>query len=191
MIEILRAKTHRHMPWKNGGGVTVEIAIHPAGATVDDFDWRISTATVAQDGAFSVFPGIDRTLSVLEGNGIILSVDGTETRLTQISAPYGFAADAATNARLIDGAIIDLNIMTRRGLYAHAVKRIVLDHQTIHMAVNGDNYLFIASGFMRLKCAEQEEDLQAKDCAVLHAQQDLSVKLTGQAIAYLINFKRV
>ncbi len=75
-LTILKAENHRRMPWKNGGGVTVEIAIHPQGASVDDFDWRVSMATVASDGPFSVFPGIDRTLSVLEGDGILLDVEG-------------------------------------------------------------------------------------------------------------------
>ena len=50
-------------PWKNGGGSTTEIAIAPLGATVDKFDWRISLATIANSGPFSVFPGVDRTLA--------------------------------------------------------------------------------------------------------------------------------
>ncbi len=90
MIAVLKAQTHRRMPWKNGGGVTVEIAIHPAGASVDDFDWRVSMATVASDGPFSIFSGIDRTLSVLEGDGIVLDVEGQETTLTRQSAPLSF-----------------------------------------------------------------------------------------------------
>ncbi|MBM7325185.1 HutD family protein, partial [Agrobacterium sp. S2] len=49
------------MPWKNGGGVTTEIIVHPAKASMADFDWRISMANVAQDGPFSIFPGVDRT----------------------------------------------------------------------------------------------------------------------------------
>ncbi|MBN7823193.1 HutD family protein, partial [Bowmanella yangjiangensis] len=46
------------MPWKNGGGSTLELAICPVGASLDDFDWRISSASVASSGAFSRFPGI-------------------------------------------------------------------------------------------------------------------------------------
>lgn len=55
-MKIIRASEYKTMPWKNGGGVTVEIAIHPPGASVNAFDWRISMATVAQDGPFSSFP---------------------------------------------------------------------------------------------------------------------------------------
>lgn len=43
-MRILRASDHKRMPWKNGKGETVEIAVFPEGASVDTFDWRISMA---------------------------------------------------------------------------------------------------------------------------------------------------
>lgn len=114
-MKILRASEYKTMPWKNGGGVTVEIAIHPPGASVDAFEWRISMATVAQDGPFSSFPGIDRTLAIIEGNGMALSIAGDEpVALTTKSTPLPFAADVPVDASLMDGSIVDLNIMTRR-----------------------------------------------------------------------------
>ena len=61
-MRILRAPDYRVMPWKNGGGTTTEVAVSPEGAGLDHFDWRISMARVEQDGPFSTFPGIDRTL---------------------------------------------------------------------------------------------------------------------------------
>lgn len=63
---------------KNGGGITTEIIVHPANASMADFDWRMSMADVAQDGPFSIFPGIDRTLCILEGAGMSLSIDERE-----------------------------------------------------------------------------------------------------------------
>ncbi|TIN81446.1 MAG: HutD family protein, partial [Mesorhizobium sp.] len=71
-MRILRAAEYRSMPWKNGGGVTTEIAVSPSGAGLDDFDWRVSMARVELSGPFSQFAGIDRTLAVLEGEGIVL-----------------------------------------------------------------------------------------------------------------------
>ena len=62
---ILRSPDHRRMPWKNGRGETTEIAVHPAGASIDDFGWRVSMAGVAEDGDFSLFPGIAITLTVV------------------------------------------------------------------------------------------------------------------------------
>ena len=121
-MRILRAGNYRRMPWKNGGGETAEIAVFPEGAGLDDFGWRVSMATVEAGGPFSAFPGVDRTLSILEGEGMILSVEGRiPIGLTSRSDPLTFPADVATSARLIAGPITDLNVMTRRGRYRHAV----------------------------------------------------------------------
>ena len=79
-MRILRASGHKRMPWKNGKGETIEIAVFPEGASVDTFDWRISMAPVASNGPFSVFPGIDRTLSILTGDGMMLSVEDMARR---------------------------------------------------------------------------------------------------------------
>ncbi len=124
-MRIIRAAACRTMPWKNGGGTTTEIAVAPEGASLADFGWRISMAHVGGDGPFSSFPGIDRTLSVLTGNGIRLAFgDGETVRLDRASAPFAFAADRAVDGLLVDGAIDDLNVMSRRGAWAHRVERL-------------------------------------------------------------------
>ena len=66
-MRILRASDYKRTPWKNGAGETVELAVFPPGASVGDFDWRISMSSLVADGAFSLFPGIDRTLCILSG----------------------------------------------------------------------------------------------------------------------------
>ena len=60
------------MAWKNGGGETAEIAVFPEGACYDDFHWRLSMARIAADGPFSTFPNVDRTLALIEGNGMVI-----------------------------------------------------------------------------------------------------------------------
>ena len=126
-MRILRAADYRVMPWKNGGGTTTEIAVSPAGAGLDDFDWRVSMARVEGSGPFSSFAGIDRTLSVLEGEGIVLDIAGQPVvPLTPASQPFFFAADLPTSAALIAGPITDLNVMTRRGRMLHSVERLTI-----------------------------------------------------------------
>jgi len=128
MATLLRNADHRRMPWKNGRGETVEVFVHPQGAGLTDFGWRVSMATVASDGPFSVFPGIDRTLTVLSGDGMALSIDGFGDRLlTPTSEPLAFPADAPTTARLTGGPITDLNVMTRRGHFEHTLSRHTAD----------------------------------------------------------------
>ncbi|RKE86278.1 HutD family protein [Rhizobium sp. AG855] len=131
-MHVLRSANHKRMPWKNGKGETVEIAVSPPGATVDNFDWRISMATVAEDGPFSVFDGIDRTLSVLTGEGITLSVEGHAPHsLRPECAPHAFPADRQTSATLLAGPVTDLNVMSRRGAFTHAVERVVTRQLTL------------------------------------------------------------
>lgn len=123
-MRVLRAADHRRMPWKNGGGETIEIAVHPHGAGLDDFDWRVSIARVASDGPFSAFEDVDRILVVLEGEGLELSVEGMGPHiLTTRSDPIAFPADRPTAARLTAGPITDLNVMTRRGRATAALHR--------------------------------------------------------------------
>ena len=100
-------------PWKNGGGVTRQIACFPTGRGLNDFDWRLSTAEVAQDGPFSCFEGVDRRLYILAGAGLDLRLaDGTQ-RLRQ-GEHLDFKGEAAVFGALIDGPVTDFNIMVRR-----------------------------------------------------------------------------
>ncbi|MFD1199278.1 HutD family protein [Brucella gallinifaecis] len=186
-FKILKAQDHRRMPWKNGGGVTIEIAIHPIHASVDNFDWRVSTASVANDGPFSVFPGIDRTLSVLEGNGIVLDVEGAKTTLTRETPPFAFAADASSGACLINGPITDLNVMTRRGKFAHHVDRMVIDDSLV-LAPDANTMLaFCAEGNFDLKTDKETAHLSTHDCLIMSGETQFSPELLGKGIIYRIS----
>lgn len=109
-------------PWKNGAGLTREIAF--GGASAADFDWRISLAEVARDAPFSAFPGIDRCIVLLRGAGMRLrSANGTiDHALTTPLAPFCFAGEAALDATLADGPCSDFNVMTRRGVFRSEVR---------------------------------------------------------------------
>ncbi|AJF63835.1 HutD/Ves family protein [Streptomyces vietnamensis] len=111
---ILRAHDRTPAPWKNGGGITTEVLAHPQGAGTDDFAWRISVADVASSGPFSAFEGVDRIITVVEGPGMALTVDGTEHVVDTRYAPFAFSGDATTDCRLLDGPIVDFNVMVRR-----------------------------------------------------------------------------
>lgn len=100
--------------WRNGGGETREIACWPVGG--DDFAWRASIATIEQDGPFSVFPDIDRSITLLSGDGVVLSSPDWEAHtLSTPLQPFTFPGDIPIHARLLGGSSQDFNIMTRRG----------------------------------------------------------------------------
>ncbi len=122
-MQILRASDRIAVPWKNGGGITREVAVHPEGAGLADFGWRVSVATVARGGPFSSFPGIDRHIALFEG--VILLDMGSYGigRLSPDAAPFSFPGDAPANAQVIVGPATDLNVMTRRGAFTGRLSR--------------------------------------------------------------------
>jgi hypothetical protein len=123
-LVLLRADRHRRMAWKNGGGVTTEIWAEPAGSDLETFHWRLSMADVAADGPFSIFPGIDRTLAVLRGEGIALEIEPVGTVIAgPEGTPVAFPGDARVHGRLLRGPIRDLNVMTRRGRLVASMRR--------------------------------------------------------------------
>jgi uncharacterized protein len=116
---LVPAARFRAMPWRNGGGTTWEIArgrIDSQGADDDDdaWHWRFSIAEIASDGPFSAFPHIDRLLTVVEGAGIALTIDGAEPRLLHPGDDIQFRGEAAIGCALVAGPTRDLNLMVDR-----------------------------------------------------------------------------
>ncbi len=133
-------------PWRNGGGETREITSQPLGNTV--FDWRASIATIAQDGPFSAFNGIDRSITLLEGDGVHLySAGQVDHQLQNIGEPFAFSGDVALEATLLGSPSQDFNIMTRRG---HCSARVQPIAETIGLSLQHAGVLYVLSGEWQL-----------------------------------------
>ncbi len=74
-------------------------------------------------GPFSAFPGVDRTLVLIEGTGLSLAHAetgaGKELRPLQ---PYAFSGDLTTSCTLDSGPVRDLGVMVRRGCFQARVR---------------------------------------------------------------------
>jgi len=132
---VLRPSDYQRMPWKKGGGTTTETwkAISPDGEML----WRLSIADVASDGPFSKFPGIDRWIMLIEGNGMELTIDGQVRRIADPFEPFAFSGDARTDCRLLARPIRDFNLMMARS-YASGGLRIsrLVANQALPLAEN-------------------------------------------------------
>ena len=185
MMRILRNADYRRMPWKNGGGETREIAASPEGASLDNFDWRLSMARVASDGPFSQFPGIERTLSVLEGNGIVLTIEGMPPILLgKARAPFGFDASVKAEAALKDGPIVDLNVMSRKGRARHHCYRILEGGQVVLAAMT--TVIFSIAHNVIVDDARQKYALQNYDCAILQGKEGQGILTISGGDCYVI-----
>ncbi len=114
MLSLISPKQFNTIPWKNGLGHTTELAISNSG-NLDNFDWRLSIATVANDGEFSNFAGYQRHLVLIEGEGLNLLHDNeTLDELNNLLDIAHFDGSSKTYGTLIDGTIKDFNIMSNQ-----------------------------------------------------------------------------
>lgn len=103
---------YKVMPWKNGGGSTTELFIEPG---PNGFRWRVSIASVAEDGPFSLFSGYDRHIMTIAGAGMVLDCgEHGEIAVTPAFVPRQFSGDWATAARLVSGPARDFNLIVQR-----------------------------------------------------------------------------
>lgn len=185
---LLPAATRRPTPWKNGGGTTAELAVFPADAGMNDFIWRVSIADVRTAGPFSDFRGVDRILSVLEGELALVIADAPERRLTSADAPLPFPADIPVTGAPIGGDVRDLNVMVRRNACQAEVER--LPGGTVHVDGNGETYLMIvATGDAAVAHGASVERLRPFDALLFEAPIPESIAVKSAASSFAIRLR--
>ncbi|MET4592505.1 HutD family protein [Arthrobacter sp. 754] len=137
-MEIIRFAELKNEPWRNGGGVTRELASHPKAASAQDgaWDWRVSIADVTKAGDFSVFPGMERVLTVIDGELLLLTVDGEEHPLEKYR-PFRFSGEAESHGALPTGDVRNLNVVTRSDSYKGFTSIIELSKKRAHPVFEG------------------------------------------------------
>ena len=100
-------------PWKNGLGSTTELwRLEREGRLLV----RLSRAVVVEDGPFSLFPGIERNLTVLSGPGFRLTGPNLDLRCKPL-VPVAFPGNLEVTARETNGEPSeDFNVMTALSL---------------------------------------------------------------------------
>lgn len=185
-------KDYRTMPWKNGGGSTTQLAIFPPEASLDRFLWRLSSAHVVAAGPFSHFSGVDRSLAILSGDGLIL--DGKDSdvpiriRLDPSSQPYRFPGEMAIHAELCGGPVCDLNLMTRRDACGQSMHRLTAGEHHVDAGEASQVLVYCAAGSAMLDSAE---GAQAGDLMLLENERGrhgirFELKIDQASVLYLV-----
>ena len=143
------------MPWANGRGTSFEIASDRNES--EEWTWRLAMAPVNEDGAFSRIECVNRFLAVVQGNGMLLSVDRKKLQCQPMQV-VRFRGDAITDATLTDGPITDINLMIRRK-EADGEMAIVSDAQLLI----GASIVVAVGGIAQVKCGDSIIDLERHD----------------------------
>lgn len=116
-MQIIRHGEFREGRWRNGLGVSWDIASHPPGT--EEFGWRFAIARIDTDVPFSCYPGVDRIFTLFEGEGLDLEFEGRPAlAVDRLFVPHHYPCDVATVCRLRKGPCRALNLFTRRGLWS-------------------------------------------------------------------------
>ena len=118
----LDPKHYRRAPWKNGGGVTVDIAdAYASGVAPGSWSgmlWRFGRTEIVAPGPFSDLSGFDRILTVIGGRGLLLDIDGGRTLdVREPYRPVRFRGEDRIMSRLEAGPVAVLNLMADRAGY--------------------------------------------------------------------------
>ena len=189
---VLSAAEYRRMRWKNGGGWTTELAVHPP-AAVDSgaaFDWRISIAEIESDGAFSTFPGCDRQIALLEGIGMELRFDAAPAvRLEKRLQFVRFAGEWKTDGVLLSGPVRDFNVIVRRDACAAEVLHRPLVGPMVFFADAATWFIHLLAGRAEAKSAGGLHALETGSSLLLEADAGPGrVVLNGGGELVLVKF---
>jgi len=191
MNRLIQYASLRPTPWKNGGGVTTELAMSPPGAGLDDFDWRVSLASIAEDGPFSQFPGVDRTLVLVAGDGVLLDFGDERVVLSPSEPLVEFAGEDPVHATIsgpMSGqATLDFNVMTRRGRYRHRIEPFVVCGSMPLPRRSGTTLVFLADGeSLSVGSARERLALVRYDLLVLDGEQAWTLE-SAQATVFVVD----
>jgi environmental stress-induced protein Ves len=112
MIQHLTPSDFKTMPWANGKGSTIEMLKTEENGALK---WRLSRASVVENGDFSIFPNVARNLTVITGPGFDLIGSGQHLPARALQ-PVAFSGETPIRAENVTTASDDFNVMTAANL---------------------------------------------------------------------------
>ncbi|MHC8316641.1 HutD/Ves family protein [Pseudomonas sp. LB3P31] len=163
-LKVFRAADYPRMPWKNGRGSTEEIT-RDAGDGLDGFGWRLSIADIGESGGFSTFAGYQRVITVLQGDGMTLRVDGQDTRALLPLDPHAFSGESQVSCTLLGGPIRDFNLIYAPQRYSARLQWLEGEQRFFSSA--GTVLLFSVSDALEVTVGNSAQQLGRHDCLQL------------------------
>ena len=188
-MEIVKFAQVAPTPWKNGLGMTTQLAIYPPHATAGDFDWRVSIARLDVSAPFSIYARIERCLAVLQGELTLAFAEREPLTLTPESQPVRFAGTEAVTGQVVRGPVLDLNVMCRSPQWRATMRRMRWSSDT-SMSTTASGLLCSLADEMNVEIDGSAVQLSLYD--VVHLRRDASIRITVSrpVEAYLVEIER-
>lgn len=184
IFTIIPATQFKTIPWKNGKGDTIELAINEGGC-LNDFQWRLSMASVVEDGVFSDFTGYQRNLILIKGEGIELVHDDKVTdKLTHLLSMATFDGSCKTFGKLINNPIVDFNIMTNKESH-QVIVNTYIENTTASLPTNTLCFIYALDNNVQVTSKSDTADnkmnivLPAGDIGKLAATNKKTITVSG------------
>lgn len=166
-FEVVPAQEYRRERWANGNGWTREVA--SATEAGSGLLWRVSIAEIIHDASYSAFPGLERHQVLLQGEGIVLAVEGSPPQ--RVEPPFGqvsFPGHLAAHCELLGGAVHMFNLFHRPDRFELALWRRPLVGPMYFFPAAGETWaLYLLAGQAELTGGGQSRFLDQGDTALL------------------------
>ena len=176
-ITALDPAGYRHMPWKNGGGVTVDIAVTMlpgfAAGGWDGIVWRLSRTAIVTSGAFSDLSGYDRELALVSGEGLVLETPVGEIDVRRPFKPVRFAGEASIVSRLEAGPVEVVNLIGDRARVS--IGLCCLSGGAIRACLAGAHIIHAAAGSCELMIGDKPCEIPAGHAVRIDAEENFAV----------------
>ena len=135
----------------------------------NDFDVRVSTVELAAPGPLASLDGYDRMLSVIEGEGLILSHSDEAPRASvRRLESYPFQGEWPTEIELTRGVVTGFNVTTRRGQAEAHVEILRLGTRRVMEALDVPAALVYGiRGTLAARITGEEEPFELQECECL------------------------
>jgi environmental stress-induced protein Ves len=163
LIVELTPSQYGRLPWKNGGGVTVDIAWQ------GDL-WRFGRTPIVAAGPFSDYGGFDRCQVLVAGRGLVLDTPEGEIDVRVPFKPVRFAGETRIVTRLEAGPVevvnligdraavrVDLRVLDAGGQaeMAPGIHLAYCPTGTADLVCEGNNYALVSDHSLRIEPASR------------------------------------
>lgn len=181
-LQIVRYDQTVATRWKNGLGEARQVASWPG--ELESFQWQISMASMTGKLPFSDYPGVDRSLCVIGGDGLAITSSAREVVLTRESDPLHFPGEEKiVGATIGSEEMIDFNVLTRRDVFDHQTHRLKISRSGVTHVAKEFLVLFAQKGTIAISCGDILAQIGEGDTAILQGVQGIECGLSSAADA--------